>query len=435
MPARPYISFILYSRNDDYGGGLTRKLELSLNFLIDQLTDHALDAEIIVVEWNPPPGEPLLRRVWRLRRSERVAVRFIVVPGRFHRRLRDWHRIPGFSIAAVNVGIRRARGQFVLVRASDVFYSEELVEFLARRKLRTDRLYRVNRVDVAPEVLDAPVGDRPVFLDHCARAAVHEHVELQGPHFPRGLSLHTNACGDFMLAPLKSWGVVRGYPEAGTAIPLDDDGLALYAFVASGLEQKILPSTHRVFKIRHSAVTRLKNYDVMTPLVSELEETLIQDLSGEFHRSGLSIQSFGDAVRFLVRLIFDEPRRGIQGVGEVDHPSYTEFLYRAWLLSERRPWPLLTKVSRLHELLDEGVGADIKRIPGLRWRLVLLVWNLWSDYHMLDHRLFSYRRLLGRLCYLASFGLARRPYIMNGLRWGLGEVDDLLDREPALFVD
>ena len=133
--------------------------------------------------------------------------------------------------------------------------------------------------------------------------------------------------------------------------------------------------------------------------------------------------------------IFDEPRRGIQGVGVVDHPSYTEFLYRAWLLSERCPWPLLTKVSRLHELLDEGVGADIKRIPGLRWRLVLLVWNLWSDYHMLDGRLFSYRRLLGRLCYLASFGLARRPYIMNGRRWGLGEADDLLDREPALFLD
>ena len=124
MSAEPYVSFVLYCRNDNYGGDLIRKLELSLNFFIDQLTDHQLDAEIIIVEWNPPEGEPLLQRVLRLRTSERVAVRFIIVPGRFHRRLRHWNKLTGSPLSAVNVGIRRARGQFVLIRASDVFYSE-----------------------------------------------------------------------------------------------------------------------------------------------------------------------------------------------------------------------------------------------------------------------------------------------------------------------
>ncbi len=432
----PYVSFVLYCRNDNYGGDFTGKLELSLNFLIGQLTDHELDAEIIIVEWNPPEREPLLQRVLRLRRSERVAVRFIIVPRRFHRRLREWNKMPGSPVAAVNVGIRRARGQFVLVRASDVFYSEQLVQFLARRELRTDRVYRLNRVDVPAKVLDAPVDDRRAFLDRCVGSDFLEHLELERPHYAGGVSLHTNACGDFILVSRKSWEQVRGFPETGTPVTLDADGLALYALFASGLEQEILPSPHRVFKIRHAMVTRLRNQEEpLTPLLSEFEESVISDFEGEFHRSGLSIKNFGDAVRFVVRVIFNEPRRRIHGVEAVDHPSYAEYLYRTSLLSERSWCPLLTRFGRLFRFLDEGVAADIKRIPRLRWRLAFVVWNLWTDYHRLDRRLFSYRRLIRRLFYLAFLGLAPRPYIMNGRLWGLGKVHDLLDWGPSLFLD
>ena len=249
MPAEPYISFVLYSRNDDYGGDLVSKTERSLNFLIAQLADHAIDAEIIVVEWNPPSDQPLLRGVLRLEQSERVKVRFIVVPARYHRRLRLWNQFPGSAgTVAINVGIRRARGQFILIRASDLFYSESLIEFLARRELRKDRVYRLNRVDVAAEVLDTPVGDRSAFLDRCAAEAVEEHFALQGPTFPPLLSLHTNAGGDFMLASEESWRSVRGFPETDTVIALDSDGLGLYALVASGMEQQILPTPRWVFR-------------------------------------------------------------------------------------------------------------------------------------------------------------------------------------------
>ncbi len=436
MPANPYLSFVLPGRNDNYGGDLTQKLELSLNFLIDQLTEYELDAEIIVVEWNPPPDAPLLQSVLMLHRSEWVALRFIAVPGRFHQRLREWNRMPMAGSYVVNTGFRRARGQFVLIRASDLFYSEELMQFLARRELRTDRVYRINRVDVPADVLDAPVDDRQAFLDRCVASDFLEHFEIKRPYVPGGLSLHTNGCGDFTLASRKSWKLVRGYMEAGTTVSLDGDGRTLYALVASGLEQEILPSTHRVFKVRHGDVTSLRTREEpLTPLVGEFEATLIQDLDAELRRSGVIIENIGDPIRFVVRLIFDEPRRAIRGVGIVDYPSYTEYLYRTWLLSERRRCPLLVKLSRLNRLLNQGVAADIKRIPRCRRRLGSLAWNVWADCYRLDRRLFSYRRLLGRLCYLVSLGLAPRPYLMNGLRWGLGNVNDLLDQEPALFPD
>ena len=435
LTAEPYISFVLWGRNDNYGGNLVHKLELSLNFLIDQLTEYELDAEIVFVEWNPPRGVVLLRKVLRLRRSEGVALRFITVPGRFHRRLRHWNRMPG-AIAASNTGIRRARGQFVVMRVCDVFYSEELVQFLARRELRTDRVYRLNRVDVPADVLDAPVDDRQTFLDRCVASDFVEHFEIKRPYVPGGLSLHTNGCGDFLLASRRSWELVRGNMETGTTVHFDTDGLALYALVASGLEQELLPSTHRVFKVRHGNTALLRNREEpLTPLVGEFELTLIQDLDAELRRSGVIVEDLGDLIRFVVRLMFDEPRRGVQGVGIVDYASYTEYLYRTWLLSERRRFPLLVKLSRLPGLLNQGVARDIKEVPRLRRRLASLACNLWVDYCRLDRRLFSYRRLLGRLFYLASFGLSPRPYILNGRRWGLGKVNDLLDQEPALYLD
>ena len=437
MSARPYLSFILYSRNDNYGGDLTEKLELSLNFLIDQLTDHQLDAEIIIVEWNPPSDEPLLQRVLRLRRSDRVSVRFIMVPGRFHRRLRSWNKMPGSPVSAINVGIRRARGQFVMARASDVFYSEELVGFLARRELRQDRVYRMNRVDVPAECLETPAGDRNAFLDHCMASDCTEHSELERPYYAGRVSLHTNGCGDFMLASREAWEQVRGFPEAGSAVPLDSDGLALYALFASGLDQEILPPPYRTLKIRHGRLghRNKKKEEPLTPLVGDFEQTLISDIDRELQRAGLDIRNSGDLVRFLVRLIFDEPRREMPGLGIVDHPSSAEYLYRTWLLSERRRCPIIAKLRRLPRFLNEGVAAEIKGVRRLRRRLAIMVWHIWADYRRLDRRLFSYRRLVGRLYYLAALGLATRPYIVNGRQWGLAEVDDLLDRPPALFLD
>ena len=436
MPAEPYISFVLYSRNDNYGGDLVSKTERSLNFLIAQLTDYAIDAEIIVVEWNPPSDQPLLRGVLRLEQSGCVKVRFIVVPARYHRRLRLWNQFPGSAgTVAINVGIRRARGQFILIRASDLFYSESLIEFLARRELRKDRVYRLNRVDVSGQVLDTPVGDRSAFLSRCADEALQEHFALQGPTFPTLLLLHTNAGGDFMLASQESWRSVHGFPETDTVIALDSDGLALYALVASGLEQQILPPPLHVFKVGHGTTTPTRTRtEPLTPLVGELETTLVEELRIELERRDLFFPDLGDFVRFGLRLLFDEPRRSVRGIVVSGYPSYTEFLYRAWLLSERRPRPLIAKVSQARRFFKGMPPSEIEQLRKLRRRLFRLVWDLWAAYRALDRQLFSYRRLAGRVYRLLSFGLARRPYVMNGRGWGLA-THDLPERGLARTSD
>ena len=199
---------------------------------------------------------------------------------------------------------------------------------------------------------------------------------------------------------------------------------------------RMVRNTHRrVFKVLHRATTPTRTRtEPLTPLVGELEETLIEELRIEIERSSLVVPDFGDFVRFGVRVLFNEPRRAVRGIVVSDYPSYYEFLYRAWLLSERRPWPLIAKVSRARRFLKGMPPAEIEQLRKVRGRLVHLVWDLWAAYRALDRQLFSYRRLARRVYRLLSFGLARRPYVMNGRRWGLG-AHDLPERGLARTSD
>jgi hypothetical protein len=51
-----------------------------------------------------------------------------------------------------NVGIRRARGQFVLATNVDILFSDELAEYLASRRLERGRMYRSDRYDAMSDV-------------------------------------------------------------------------------------------------------------------------------------------------------------------------------------------------------------------------------------------------------------------------------------------
>ena len=94
-----------------------------------------------------------------------TAVRFIEVPPEVHARLDHAKALPLYQMIAKNVGIRRARGQFVLATNIDILISSELAAFIARRELDPDRMYRVDRHDAMNEVpMDRPIEDQ---LEYC----------------------------------------------------------------------------------------------------------------------------------------------------------------------------------------------------------------------------------------------------------------------------
>ena len=151
MSSAPYLSVVVTARNDDHGGDPLYRMQVFIDSLVAQCDAHDLPAELIIVEWNPPADRPRLADVlrWPIAGSK-CDVRIIEVPAELHATLDHAERLPLFQMIAKNVGIRRARGDFVLATNIDVLFDEGLIAYVAARRLVNGHFYRVDRYDVPP---------------------------------------------------------------------------------------------------------------------------------------------------------------------------------------------------------------------------------------------------------------------------------------------
>ena len=173
-PAVPYLSVVVTTRNDDHGGNPLERLQAFVNCFDEQCRRTGLDAEVIVVEWNPPPERPRVGSLLRLPERCVCTYRFIDVPAELHDGLRYADVLPLFQMIAKNVGIRRARGRFVLATNIDIIFSTELVAYLASQPLKPGHLYRVDRHDVQSDVpVDAGLEAQ---MAHCATQQLRIHT-------------------------------------------------------------------------------------------------------------------------------------------------------------------------------------------------------------------------------------------------------------------
>jgi hypothetical protein len=183
----PYLSAVVTSRNDDHGGNLLSRMQVFAGAFIEQCRRHDLAAELIVVEWNPPPDRPSLADALRWPQDfGPCRVRLIRVAPEIHGRLHHAEALPLFQMIAKNAGIRRARGRFVLATNIDILFSDELMRFLGSGALDPGRMYRIDRHDVMPDVpVDAMVEEQ---LAYCERHLLRVNT-LEGtfPLEPDGL--------------------------------------------------------------------------------------------------------------------------------------------------------------------------------------------------------------------------------------------------------
>src|SRR5262249_51178682 len=137
------------------------------NALVGQCRRHQLSAELVIVEWNPPSDRSRLAQALRWPPEKGpCGVRILEVPEHLHRRFRHADTMPLFQMIAKNVGIRRAKGRFILATNIDVLMNDELVRFLASGALRPGQMYRIDRHDVRTDVpVAGPVEEQ---LHYCA---------------------------------------------------------------------------------------------------------------------------------------------------------------------------------------------------------------------------------------------------------------------------
>jgi len=178
----PYISFVVTARNDDHGGNLLYRMNIFVRALLCQARKENLRSELILVEWNPPLDRPRLHEVLDWPREKGPCnVRVIEVPSDLHVRFRHSDRLPLFQMIAKNVGIRRARGRFILATNIDLLFSDQLVKFFASHQLSPDFMYRIDRYDVPADVpRDASVEDQ---LEYCRDSVI--RLNRRDGTFPR----------------------------------------------------------------------------------------------------------------------------------------------------------------------------------------------------------------------------------------------------------
>ncbi len=212
----PYLSLVVTARNDDHGGNLLNRMQAFANGWIGQARRYRIPSEVIVVEWNPPPDRPSLAEA--LHWPEDLGpcqFRFIEVPAELHRRFAHAAALPLYQMIAKNVGIRRARGRFVLATNIDILFSNELAAFLGERRLEPGRMYRIDRHDVMSQVpVNAPVDEQLAYCrTHLIRVNVREGTYNVSPDGRPVLGPGDIATADSGILFGKGWLPVERYTE------------------------------------------------------------------------------------------------------------------------------------------------------------------------------------------------------------------------------
>jgi hypothetical protein len=308
MTSVPYISVVGWLRNDGYTNNYLQRIRHAIGLLAGQLERHGVPSEIIVIEWNPPSDRPLIADLLGgFGDGGCVTVRFVVVDGRYHRPLAGSEFKGMHVLNAANVGLRRARGRFVLPKPVDTYLTEAVMKEIARGELNEKEAYRCDRYDVAFENEGWLSWGECNLLDRMGENIVAHHGRLTQSPYWAIRDLHTNACGDFTVMAAHRWHEIRGFQDDPTVLCLDADSIALHAAAAHGVREVCLPDACRVYKVMHSNLFAQRVSEDWQDWQKRLERFIMGHVS-----TGLAIE---------LRIWFDYPRRRIRGVDGVLGPS------------------------------------------------------------------------------------------------------------------
>lgn len=256
----PYLSIVICSRNDNHGGNMLQRMQVSISGLLEQLEKHRIESELILVDWNPPADKPLLKGTiqWPSGLTY-CTIRVIEVPSRIHRRYKYHKKVHMHNAVAVNTGFRRARGKFVLLGLIDLLYPDELMSFIASKSLKTSEVYRADRCNVDRNVVR--FNTLREQLNFCRQNVIKVYTKISW--VSAGLpDLHV-AGGDFQLMSRENFHLLHGYREAEIASG-SCDTILTYASYAAGVREVVLKEPLRVYHIDHDEkfVDRIKASDV-----------------------------------------------------------------------------------------------------------------------------------------------------------------------------
>jgi hypothetical protein len=221
------ISIVLTGRNDGYGGDFLARFFRTLRFNHQQLTRRGIAHEIVFVEWAPPRDRPRVSDVVfaAIPELDRRACAWYEVDPRYQHALSLNPQLAYLEFIAKNVGVRRARGRFVLTTNCDVFLGRAVLDVFERQALQPRLVYRAPRHDInLPD--ESQTVEWSVLED--PRILARELRPLKPPFLAGGT-------GDFLLLDRDTFHELRGFNEVYRAARLGIDRNFLVKALSSGL--------------------------------------------------------------------------------------------------------------------------------------------------------------------------------------------------------
>ena len=330
MNHRPYLSLITVSRNDDYGGpDAFSRMELAINSRLEQLEKHAIESELILVDWNPPKDKPLLYNAINWPKNLKYCTtRTIIVPLDIHKKFKYHEKLEIIMIQALNCGIRCARGEFILPSHSDLLYSDELIQYISLKKLDRKKRYRVARSDVNREITKLTTLEEQ--LDFCRKNVIRvrdfkpksksflDRFRTNLPH------LFTSASGDFQLMSRHYWHLLRGYYERYT-VGAYVDSLLSYASHAAGVQEVILEPPMCLYHIDHDGqfIDRIVTHKL--PLENWLKPSILPE---RINKKTISYY------RRILLLMGYRPKSSVNGIPTLEY-SYSRKICRQMIMGKK----------------------------------------------------------------------------------------------------
>ena len=314
MEDQPYLSVVVAARNDNYGGDFEQRLQNCVNWFCYYADLFQLNSEFLIVNYNPIKERMQLTDAIQFPKSNFVKFRIVTVPNSFHEKISDEKirkKVPLYEYVAKNIGIRRARGEFIVSGNPDVLWDPSYFEYMCKKDLSKDIYYRADRADYANGLTNISPGMESLSLvrssvfhyfkkgfrydysltgivslkiamlelrNRCRlfyNLFIFEHEKLAN-RFNLHINydnveyrVHTNASGDFFMMHRNNWARLKGHPE-NTYLSIHTDALSIVMARYSGLREKVFfcPVYHRDHARRFDAE---KNDESITAMYRKFE--------------------------------------------------------------------------------------------------------------------------------------------------------------------
>ncbi|KAI8328901.1 hypothetical protein BC941DRAFT_363371 [Chlamydoabsidia padenii] len=226
-----YLSIVIVTRMDDYAGGQQHRLQNFIDsaYLLAENTKEQM--ELLVVEWNPPGDRRRVIDTFRFRRSDYLTYRIITVPKKIHDALPNVGNAPLHEFEGKNVGMRFARGEFIVCTNQDDIWSHNFHNAIQSHAFEKGVIYLQHQDahnihdPLPPSIVRLPsFADDKTLYDSCQLGDQDWGNFVLPP--PLNVSMDNilkigDQAGDFTLAHRDTWKIPRGYREQGGVAWMD----------------------------------------------------------------------------------------------------------------------------------------------------------------------------------------------------------------------